>query len=367
MMRKVAGPLMALVSLGLCLLVFEIGLRVVGFDPFGELLTGRELILKESSHPRLPYELTPGADAHAWGTHVSVNSAGFRDDDYPEQKGDRYRVIVIGDSITFGNVLREDQRFTEMLEASLAEKHPDAGVDVLNLGVGGYDTVMEVASLEQIGLRYDPDLVIVAFCVNDVSDNSPNALYIRSLRAIQSPAYRLRTLQLARKVFDRIRLRLDHMARNADSAARGYNSEYMDSQANNHVLDEVESFAQSQIDPNASEPLVWYRSRARLSKLAFAFDWLDKLAQENGFDVLVTIVPYLESNPAFLPAYDVIEKLAERENLSVLRVGKKFTENDPEKLRIRNEDRIHPNDAGHRIIADSLTLEVIASAERRKK
>lgn len=367
MIRKVAGPLIALGSLGLCLLVFEIALRVAGFNPFGELLNGRELILRESSHPRLPYELVPGTDAYAWGAHVSVNSAGFRDDEYPESKGDRYRVVVIGDSITFGNDLREDQRFTEMLEADLAERYPDIPVDVLNLGVGGFDTVMEVAFLEQIGLRYDPDLVVVAFCVNDVSDNSPNARYIRSLRAVQSPAYRLRTLQLVRVALDRVLLRLEHAARNSDLEAQASNLEYVDSPINNELLDELESFARSQIGPDESQPLVWYRSRARLSKVAFAFNWLGSLAKENGFEVLVSIVPYLDSNPGFLPVYEVVEKLAEEEHFSVLRVEDRFIENDPAKLRIRAEDGIHPNVEGHRLIAESLAPEVIASAQRSRE
>jgi len=39
---------------------------------------------------------------------------------------------------------------------------------VLNLGLGGYDTVQEVATLEDIGLAFEPAHVVLGFCVNDV-------------------------------------------------------------------------------------------------------------------------------------------------------------------------------------------------------
>ena len=44
---------------------------------------------------------------------------------------------------------------------------------MINLGVGGFGTLQELLVLEQEGLRFDPDLVILAFYFgNDVANNS---------------------------------------------------------------------------------------------------------------------------------------------------------------------------------------------------
>ena len=61
------------------------------------------------------------------------------------------RIVVIGDSISFAGPLREEERFTELLEQRLREQGRE--VEVLNLGVGGYDTPNEVVFLEQVGRK----------------------------------------------------------------------------------------------------------------------------------------------------------------------------------------------------------------------
>jgi lysophospholipase L1-like esterase len=359
-MRRLSGPVVALITVTVCLCVFEGALRVVGFDPFGDLLNGRELILRESDHPRLRYELTPNTEGWAWRTQVHVNSAGFRDAEYSEAKGERYRVVVIGDSITFGNDLPADRRFTEVAETRLNASHAHPGVDILNLGVGGYDTAMEVASLESIGLRYAPDLVVVAFCVNDISDNSPNAGYIRSLRAIHSPIYRLRTAQLVRVAWDRARFRWDHSVRNADAEIVLSGTAAPANEARARLVRELAEHAQEKIEPGSEQPLVWYRSEKRLWKILRALERLSGLAHEHDFGVLVAIIPYLANEPDYREVYDLITQLARSLGFDVLRLDDLFAGDRVSALRIRPEDPIHPNVEGHEIIADALSREILS-------
>jgi hypothetical protein len=42
--------------------------------------------------------------------------------------------------------------------------------DSMNLGVGGYNAWHELELLKGVGLTYEPDLVIVQFCINDLND-----------------------------------------------------------------------------------------------------------------------------------------------------------------------------------------------------
>src|SRR5689334_18825859 len=115
----------------------EIGLRTIGYDPLKELKNGREAIIRISDIPGLEYELTPNASAYAWNTEVKINSLGFRDREFSEQKSRAYRILALGDSITFGTSLAVDLTYPKQLEELLNEAG-SARFEVFNLGVGGY-------------------------------------------------------------------------------------------------------------------------------------------------------------------------------------------------------------------------------------
>jgi len=77
-----------------------------------------------------------------------------------------YRIIVLGDSIAAGLRLQKVERtFPPILENTLRQ----AGVkaEVISLAVSGYNTQQEVETLKDKGLRYRPDLVLVAYSLTD--------------------------------------------------------------------------------------------------------------------------------------------------------------------------------------------------------
>lgn len=109
-----------------------------------------------------------------WTAGLShINPQGLRDDQPVEVKkpGER-RLLVLGDSVTFGAKVRTEETYCKRLEAHLAE----AGKPwrVLNGGVTGYDPAQEADWLERIGLGLEPDALAIGFCWNDVfpSDRS---------------------------------------------------------------------------------------------------------------------------------------------------------------------------------------------------
>ena len=81
-----------------------------------------------------------------------------------------YRIVVLGDSITAGVGIEDlDAVFTRRLEGLLNDDGEAVSFEVINLGVGGYHTLQEAETLLVSGLRYQPDHVVVAFCVNDIA------------------------------------------------------------------------------------------------------------------------------------------------------------------------------------------------------
>lgn len=134
-------------------------------------------IIQLSLDDRIAYELRPGLrDVDFKGAPLSTNSRGFRSPEMPEQEPPGAVTIVgLGDSIMFGHGVGDGETYMDRLGGLLAERHPGHAWRVLNTGVPGYNTVMEVATLEAKGLAYDPDLVILGLCSNDFAP--PN--YVR--------------------------------------------------------------------------------------------------------------------------------------------------------------------------------------------
>jgi|KBSMisStandDraft_5_1062788.scaffolds.fasta_scaffold46249_3 hypothetical protein len=127
------------------------------------------------SHPVRVQQLSPGY--HGWfaGVPVSINRLGFRDPrEYALARSPRtIRILVLGDSVTFGHGSVYEHSYPLLLEQRLKAWRNDIDWQVWNLGVPGYNTSQELAQLLELGPRFDPDLVIVGFYENDIVDNFP--------------------------------------------------------------------------------------------------------------------------------------------------------------------------------------------------
>jgi len=99
---------------------------------------------------------------------VPGNSLGFRDFEWQiEKPTDTYRIIALGDSMTEGGALSIENTWPKKLENKLSGLPISAKVEVLNMGIGGSGTFEEVERFKNIGLKYDPDMVILQYYPND--------------------------------------------------------------------------------------------------------------------------------------------------------------------------------------------------------
>ena len=108
---------------------------------------------------RLGWSPRPGAVATSRRTgypiEYRINSKGLRDDETTYEKPlDVFRIVVLGDSRTFGFGVPIEKHFTTLLEGYFER------LEVINLGVVGYGVDQELLFLRHEGLRYGPDLVI---------------------------------------------------------------------------------------------------------------------------------------------------------------------------------------------------------------
>ncbi len=125
-----------------------------------------------SAHRDIVFERVPnlnysGDSLDFYDYRGQSNSLGYRGPNYTLVKpvGVK-RIVVIGDSIAEGmRVANDDEIFARRLERELRTK--GKSVEVLNFSVSGYNTQQEVATLREKALPYAPDLVILAYCMND--------------------------------------------------------------------------------------------------------------------------------------------------------------------------------------------------------
>jgi lysophospholipase L1-like esterase len=102
--------------------------------------------------------------------HVRTNAAGFRGGPLPGAKAPgTARVLVVGDSFTWGYGVAEDEAYPAVLGRLLAARTGRA-VEVVNLGIPGAGPLDYRWHLEHTGLALAPDVVVVGLFANDVND-----------------------------------------------------------------------------------------------------------------------------------------------------------------------------------------------------
>jgi lysophospholipase L1-like esterase len=119
----------------------------------------------------LGWRLRPNTVDEWKGITVRINGKGLRGPELAYEKpAGKTRILYLGDSVTFGFGLQDyAQSFPYAVEPML-EKVFGTDVETINAGVGGYSPWQELVYLRKEGIRYAPDLVVVGFVLNDVSE-----------------------------------------------------------------------------------------------------------------------------------------------------------------------------------------------------
>ena len=98
---------------------------------------------------------------------LQVNSAGFRERNFTDAKAPgTYRIAVVGDSFTYGNGIRREDRYSDLLQAQLP-----AHFEVLNFGQPGANTPEHLRNVAMLLPRIHPDFILVQWYVNDTEDD----------------------------------------------------------------------------------------------------------------------------------------------------------------------------------------------------
>ena len=149
----------SLVTTALILMAIEFVARALGY--------GQRVVAVPDS--RVGFRLLPSQDRTTpRGQHIRINSLGMRDEEFPRQKpAGEFRILLLGDSLTFGIDVEQDEIFARRVATSLRGKSQGT-IRVMNGAVQGYDTSNERDWLRTFGFDLAPDLVVVMFYPNDI-------------------------------------------------------------------------------------------------------------------------------------------------------------------------------------------------------
>lgn len=165
--KKLALSLLAVLF---ALAAAEVVVRLAGAAPeLGLIRKGR---FQLSKNPRIGYEPVPslryhGEDLAFYDYQGESNRLGYRDVDHPTAKpAGVFRIVVLGDSIAAGfGVAKLQDVFPFRVQKAL--QAAEWNVEVLSFAVSGYDTRQEVETLRTKALAFQPDLVLLAYSLND--------------------------------------------------------------------------------------------------------------------------------------------------------------------------------------------------------
>ena len=119
-------------------------------------------------NPVTVYANRPGFQGDFAGAWVSINSAGLRGTEIPAQKpAQEFRILILGDSVAFGQAVAQDDIFASRLESLLRADAGQMTYRVINAGVPGFNTVNERDYLVHAGEHLQPDAVVVLYVDND--------------------------------------------------------------------------------------------------------------------------------------------------------------------------------------------------------
>jgi lysophospholipase L1-like esterase len=230
-------------------------------------------------------------------TTITINSDGFRDKDYSVIKpNNTFRIIILGDSFTFGTGVENWETYPEILENKLNYLNNGVKYEILNFGSPGYATLQEVELFKTKGLKYNPDMIIVGYFFNDVIDHRLDVEIWQKLNEEYGINSTIEKLERYRKIYHDM---------------------------NNKVQARIQDF--------------WNNSE-------IPFLELDNISKAKGIKVIIFVISTFNQKHYYL-----LEDFAKKHNWDIL----KFNHTWSETLYLHSLDP-HPNYYGHKLMAEQL-------------
>jgi lysophospholipase L1-like esterase len=304
--------LLTAVSL-VCIILLEIAHRRLNNIPVsGNLRDGRGgsariATFQKSRNDLLVYEPVPNARSHYSRVPNSLNSHGMRDREFSLEKPDgSFRIVALGDSIIYGYGVRIEDTLVKKLERKLNRSF-DTDFEVLNFGVPGYSTQQETELYRVRARRFDPDLVLIGYDLNDEIESS------HEIRLFDRTHF---------SVFEKL-----------------------------YFIDFLRISIRTLLATHLGLPFPRYRAETRVADNFQAL----RASVDPGIPIVVVIFPRLVdfSDYQLGPIHREVAEAGRDAGFHVLDLFDHFKERDFSSLRIVADDHEHPNASGNELAANA--------------
>jgi len=244
------------------------------------------------------------------------------------QESDKYRILVIGDSIACGGKLKKgDIAFPAIVEELLNKKYGKDKFKVLTYASGGYSTKQEVRFYETKGKLLKPDLLILAYCYNDTAELSPRITKNKGRYILRY--YRTDIPYLNKLPFNR------------------YFTEKL-------LLSRLMNEALIKLSKKYNLPISLDYCFLPHEKIHAYFRRLAEVTKNSGTSVAIAVFPPLSESltPDKRRMHRSIKKWCREFNFLNIDLLEEYRQYNSLKLRADSNDNCHPNQLGHKIAAE---------------
>lgn len=318
----------------------EIGLRLLGYAGAPQSFIGNTRRVED---PILNWRFVPHSTVQDGKVVYKYNSAGFRDEDHSTEKPSGVtRLVVIGDSVTEGSGVRQEELFSSYLQSLLGSTY-----EVINLGMSGLNTPQEVHLLEVEGLKYRPDVVLMNFVLNDCDFFSE--------------------LQAAERFQNEKDTKIGLFG---DIAVDPRLKRWLKSSALVHFVRARVEYIIGIVTGKEEKgyyAALWGNPGCR-NRVADGFNALQKLQQQYRFSVHILIWPLLINYDRyeFSHVHEWVKGIAEERGFKALDLQPVFASRWYRDLQVTAEDNVHPNGVGHQLTAQTYVDWAAASLNKEQ-
>lgn len=253
--------------------------------------------------------------------HVHDKKAMRRTTPFPPKKENRFRIIVVGDSLTYGYGVDETTTYTHSLEKMLSKTH---NVEILNLGVCGMQSSDITETVVEFTPLLNPDLIVYGISLNDFLP-SGTGQYANNRRwpfpLPESFKYRMSVQtylgELLERAYDQLLMKI------------GIRTDFY-----GDILEDFQNYQ---------------------ARFAHDLQQMNMFVKENGFPPILSIV--FHQQPEYGGRSHEIAKIAERSarkaGMTVIPTDEYFKKYNGQSLQVSKWEG-HPNAQAHKILAQML-------------
>lgn len=291
---------------------------------------------------------------NAWVSHkpklvLRTNSLGLRGEEISLDSAGEFRVLVLGDSITWAGYLPQEETYVYKLEG-LLNKEPKNKIKIINAGIGDVGIEEETNFLKEVFDKVSPKMVILSFYLND----SRPSLGFESEKKLSWVKF-LQRSRFIDFLYNNIQVQMYLMRHNMLGAGYRYRWFYLSK------------------NPKWRTDRVYFKKMVEEANLDWGAAWnenswgiiesnvqeLKKFSEEKNFKLLIACFPvsfqvyadFLDDTPQ-----KNIMGITTKNNIPFLDLMPKLRENNRIKLFY---DHCHLNVEGQRIVAEELAKYIL--------